>query len=86
MQNFDKPIWWTKRIEKLLRLSSQHENVLVYFKDAIIDKAMNLRSQSALSNILYAMKANFNPEILKLIAKKEIGFECVSTGEISHLM
>ena len=86
MQNFDKPIWWTKRIEKLLRLSSQHENLLVYFRDAIIDKAMNLKSQSALSNILYAMKANFNPEILKLIAKKEIGFECVSTGEISHLM
>ena len=65
MQNFDEPFWWTRRIDQLLELSLKYGNALVYCKDAIIDKAENLQSQSAFSNILYAMKANFNPEILK---------------------
>ena len=35
--------------------------------------------------ICYAMKANFNPEILQIINEYGLGFECVSTGEIKHL-
>ena len=86
MQNFDEPFWWTRRIDQLLELSLKYGNALVYCKDAIIDKAENLQSQSAFSNILYAMKANFNPEILKIIASTGVGFECVSPGEINHLI
>jgi len=35
--------------------------------------------------VLYAMKANPHPEILRLLADEGVGFECVSRGEIERL-
>ena len=32
------------------------------------------------------MKANPNREILRLLAAEGLGFECVSRGEIEHLL
>ena len=32
------------------------------------------------------MKANYNPSILNLIYENGIGFECVSPGEVKHLI
>src|ERR1019366_6023696 len=34
----------------------------------------------------YAMKANPNAQILRLLAAEGLGFECVSRGEIEHLL
>ena len=36
--------------------------------------------------IHYALKANSNPEILKLISKYQIGADCVSGNEVSHAL
>jgi diaminopimelate decarboxylase/aspartate kinase len=40
----------------------------------------------AVDRVLYAMKANPNPDILRLLAAEQVGFDCVSRGEIEHLL
>jgi len=45
-----------------------------------------LRELEAVDRLLYAMKANPNAEILRLLARAGVGFECVSRGEIEHLL
>ena len=48
--------------------------------------AAALRGLKAVDRVLYAMKANPHPEILRLLAAEGLGFECVSRGEIEHLL
>jgi diaminopimelate decarboxylase/aspartate kinase len=45
-----------------------------------------LKGLGSVGRVLYAMKANPNVEILRLLAAAGLGFECVSRGEIEHLL
>ncbi len=38
-----------------------------------------------MARVLYAVKANFNPELLRTLAKEGVDFECVSPGEVRWL-
>lgn len=78
-------MWWIEKQKKLLRISANHANLIVYDSETINNSINALKSQSAFSKIFYAMKANFNPGLLKLISKHDIGFECVSPGEVKFL-
>ena len=48
--------------------------------------AAALQSLKSVDRVLYAMKANPNAHILRLLADLGLGFECVSRGEIEHLL
>jgi len=78
-------LWWTKKQKELLNISVNHANIIVYDSETINNSINSIKSQAAFSKIFYAMKANFNPELLKLISKHNIGFECVSPGEVNFL-
>ncbi|MEC9415668.1 MAG: bifunctional aspartate kinase/diaminopimelate decarboxylase, partial [Pseudomonadota bacterium] len=78
-------MWWTKKQKELLDISANHANIIVYDSETINNSINSIKSQAAFSKIFYAMKANFNPELLKLISKHNIGFECVSPGEVNLL-
>lgn len=39
-----------------------------------------------MSHIFYAIKANYNPDILKLLYAEGFGFECVSPGEMEMIL
>jgi diaminopimelate decarboxylase/aspartate kinase len=78
--------WWSRKRTQLLEIASQHTSAYVYDLDAI---AVNCRNMAALENIdrvYYAVKANNHPEILQTIESAGLNFECVSPGEIEHVL
>lgn len=79
------PVWWRRRRSALLELASRHDCAYVYEPAALRAAAASLRTLKAVDRLLYAMKANPHPEILRVLAAAGLGFECVSRGEIERL-
>ncbi len=80
------PIWWRARRAALLELAERHECAYVYEPSTIRSAAAALLGLKAVDRVLYAMKANPHPQILRLLAAEGLGFECVSRGEIEHVL
>ncbi|HEY3808617.1 MAG TPA: bifunctional aspartate kinase/diaminopimelate decarboxylase [Steroidobacteraceae bacterium] len=78
--------WWRTRRPELLELATRHDCAYVYDPAVIADKVRALKGLGSVGRVLYAMKANPNVEILRLLAAAGLGFECVSRGEIEHLL
>ncbi len=81
-----RPEWWRTRRDELLALANTHECAYVYDPGVIQGKARALKGLKAVGQVLYAMKANPNAEILRVLEAEGLGFECVSRGEIEHLL
>jgi len=82
----EKPIWWTSKITQLLELSEVHRNSIIYNVDTINENIDRLNQLDSIEGLFYAMKANYSTDILKAVMKKNIGFECVSPGEVQFLI
>ncbi|MDB2544908.1 alanine racemase [Woeseiaceae bacterium] len=82
----EKPIWWTSKITQLLKLSDVHGNSIIYNVDTINENIDRLNQLDSIEGLFYAMKANYSNDILKAVMKKNIGFECVSPGEVQFLI
>jgi diaminopimelate decarboxylase/aspartate kinase len=80
------PTWWRARRESLLALAATHDCAYVYDLQVVRDAAETLLGLKSVDRVLYAMKANPNPAILTVLAGLGVGFDCVSRGEIEHLM
>jgi diaminopimelate decarboxylase/aspartate kinase len=80
------PAWWRTRRAALLDLAQQHECAYVYDAQAVRTAAAALQALKSVDRVLYAMKANPNEHILRLLAGLGLGFECVSRGEVEHLL
>ena len=78
-------VWWMKKRDQLLSLADQHLNAYVYDRDSVADAANRLLGLKNVDRILYAMKANFNPDLLKTLGNTGVDFECVSPGEVEWL-
>ena len=78
--------WWERKREMLLRIGEQHGAAYVYDRATIEERIASLRRLSAVDRLLYAVKANPNLEVLKCIAAAGVGFDCVSQGELEHVM
>jgi diaminopimelate decarboxylase/aspartate kinase len=77
--------WWQQRQEELLQIAKKQTPVYVYEKNTLersVDAVKNLKS---IQRVFYAMKANYQPDILKLFYQADLGFECVSIGEMEYL-
>ena len=77
--------WWLIRREQLLEVAKGQLNAYVYDRDSVKSAAQDLLGLSHVQRILYAVKANDNIELLQTLAEEEIGFECVSPGEVERL-
>ena len=77
--------WWMKKREQLLSLAAEHQNIYVYDRDSVTAAANGLRSLGNVDRILYAVKANFNRELLLTLDAAGVDFECVSPGEVAWL-
>jgi diaminopimelate decarboxylase/aspartate kinase len=77
--------WWRERREPLLAQAHEQTPVFVYDEATLQARIRDLQSFGAVDRVLYAVKANWHPEILRAIAAAGFGFECVSLGEIRHL-
>lgn len=80
-----RDIWWLQKREQLLGLLVDRPHAFVYDAASVAAAARSLQQLGSVDRVLYAMKANFNPDILKLLYKLGIDFECVSPGEVNHL-
>ena len=77
--------WWITKREQLLQLAGQQLNAYVYDRDSVTEAASSLLNLKNISRILYAVKANFNADLLRTLATTGIDFECVSPGEVEWL-
>jgi diaminopimelate decarboxylase/aspartate kinase len=78
--------WWRTRRAELLALAEQHDCAYVYDPGVMAARARALKGLSAVDRVLYSMKANPNAQILQLLAGEGLAFECVSRGEVEHLL
>lgn len=78
--------WWYKRREDLLRIAAEHSAAFVYHRATLREKARALKALPGIDTVLYALKANWHPEILRTFADEGLGFECVSQAEVEHVL
>ena len=81
-----KSPWWRNRRAELLDIGRQKSAAYVYDRASIQDALRSLRRLRHVDRILYAMKANSHPDILRIVDANRADFECVSPGEIERVM
>jgi diaminopimelate decarboxylase/aspartate kinase len=77
--------WWETKREALLACLGGDDAAYVYDLGTVDERLQSLRGFSAVDRVLYSMKANANPEILRRVRAAGAAFECVSPGEIQRL-
>jgi diaminopimelate decarboxylase/aspartate kinase len=78
--------WWVRRRSELLRVAEQRSPVYVYDAATLDWSVAELKSIDAISRVLYSIKANPNADILRRFRGWGLGFECVSPGEVDHVL
>lgn len=77
-----RPAWWRRRRAELLAAMAGRDCAYVYDLAVVRERANALRGLASLDHVLYAMKANPHPQILRTVHEAGLGIECVSRGEI----
>jgi diaminopimelate decarboxylase/aspartate kinase len=77
--------WWQRKRARLLEIGEDRGNAYVYDMETVTEAAGALLAMQSVDRVLYAVKANFNPEILRTLASLGVDFDCVSPGEVRHL-
>ncbi|MBT8067951.1 MAG: bifunctional aspartate kinase/diaminopimelate decarboxylase [Gammaproteobacteria bacterium] len=77
--------WWMRKRDQLLDVASGELNAYVYDRDSVEEAASSLLELANIDRILYAVKANFNADLLRTLAAAGVDFECVSPGEVEWL-
>jgi len=78
--------WWENDREILLNLAAKETPLYVYSEKVIRNQINKLKVLTSVSKFFYAVKANFQKDILKLLYNEGFGFECVSPGEIENIL
>lgn len=81
-----KTPWWEQKRDYLLDLAHGHSPCYAYDSETLEKRADDVLSLSSIDQCFYAMKANSNPDILKIFYKKGLGFECVSINELQLII
>lgn len=76
--------WWKQKREALLNVSTTPS--YIYDSEILAQNVSSLLSCHNIDRVFFAIKANPNPEILKLFFSLGINFECVSIGEVRHIL
>jgi diaminopimelate decarboxylase/aspartate kinase len=78
--------WWQDRRSELLALGREHGAAFVYDRETLKTRAQSLKALPGIDAVFYAMKANWHPQILQVFENQGLGFECVSRGEVEHVL
>jgi diaminopimelate decarboxylase/aspartate kinase len=80
--------WWANATAalKLQALAHEHGSAYVYDTATLQAQARALRALQSLDRVHYALKANSNPEVLRVLAAEGMAFECVSRAEVEHVL
>ncbi|MDG1462784.1 MAG: bifunctional aspartate kinase/diaminopimelate decarboxylase, partial [Gammaproteobacteria bacterium] len=80
------PSWWMQKREALISLAQEHCSAYVYDRESIQQACANLLGLQSVDRVFYAIKANSNPEVLRIVHQSGLNFECVSPGEIQRIL
>jgi len=78
-------VWWVRKRDELLALAEQQLNAYVYDRESVSQAARSLLDLRSVDRVLYAVKANFNGELLEVLDGEGVDFECVSPGEVEWI-
>ncbi len=79
------PGWWEERVDQLEDIAAEGP-AYVYDLGTVRAAARRLLGLSSVDRVLYAVKANHHPAILRALFAEGVYFECVSPGEIEHIL
>ncbi len=80
-----EPAWWVDARARLLQLAQERSPRYVYHLDTVRERARALKAKLPVDRLLYAIKANPHPAILRALAAEGLGLECVSPGELARV-
>jgi len=78
--------WWRQRSAELLNTMQGRESAYVYDRETARAALRRLNSLDSVSRVLYAVKANDNAGLLRVMAAEGAGFECVSWNEVEYVL
>lgn len=84
-QNRRPAAWWRDHRQALLNLGQQHAAAYVYHLPTVRERVRRVRNLNAVNRLLYAMKANGHPQVLRCVREAGAGFDCVSWHEVAFL-
>ncbi|MGM0559335.1 MAG: bifunctional aspartate kinase/diaminopimelate decarboxylase, partial [Myxococcota bacterium] len=77
--------WWEDQRDRLLEIAEGGPSY-VYSQKRLEQSIDAVGKLGALDRTFYAMKANPNASVLRLFEAAGLGFECVSPGEVEHVL
>jgi diaminopimelate decarboxylase/aspartate kinase len=78
--------WWIGRAPELIALMRERDSAYVYDLDTARAAARRLQRLASVQRLLYALKANDQPALLRALADEGLSFECVSLAEVMHVL
>jgi len=78
-------VWWRDRRNKLLRLAEEASPRYVYDAATLRERSQEVRALDPVNQAFYAIKANPHPDVLRVLERQGLGFECVSPGELNRV-
>ena len=78
--------WWRERRAELLQLAAEHDSLYVYDSAVIRAAAQRLLALQNVDQCFYAIKANSNPDVLRVVHDCGMNLEVVSPGEIDLVL
>ena len=78
--------WWSERKDDLTALMRGRDSLYVYNEETFNETLFDLLSIEAVDGLYYPVKANSNVKILNKVYELDVGFMCVSSVEINHLL
>ncbi|MEP7313049.1 MAG: bifunctional aspartate kinase/diaminopimelate decarboxylase [Pseudomonadota bacterium] len=80
------PAWWQGAAPALVQLLGERDTAYVYHRDTLRAAARAVKQLKSLDRVLYSIKANPHPEVLRLLHAEGVAMECVSRGEIERVL
>jgi bifunctional diaminopimelate decarboxylase / aspartate kinase len=77
--------WWMSRRDELIAIAKERTAAYVYDGQTVKTAISALHGLKSVDRVLYAMKANSNRELLRIVHEQGACFECVSPGEIRRV-
>jgi len=78
--------WWQQHREELLECMAGRDSAYVYNLPTVRAACRQLRGLNSVDRVLYSMKANPHPEVLRTATAGGLGIECVSLAEARHAL
>ncbi|GAA5521527.1 bifunctional aspartate kinase/diaminopimelate decarboxylase [Aliifodinibius salicampi] len=82
----DVSLWWREKQQQLIDIVEESGPCYVYDTDTLRTYGNLVKGIEPVDRSLYAIKANANPDVLKTFRELGFGFECVSIGEVNHVI